>query len=381
MAGSPANGGVDAARLGEYADLQERLVLLIRQSAAVQEARMDILLDATVLAAEQVQDVRLVVLETPAEVSGWELWGEIALGFLLDTKLAGKLLGLLTRKLIGQAVRTNTLFSVLPRSESGKELAFYAKYAFRDRARRVVREGIPELKLPGLSDKDGLSLYNASLQMFVAKGSGTLDDFANAALKAANARRKAGPPRTSDPIPVADSAGVTVLSAAQDYARATRLGIRFRHAALESYVRRGASPASLALVAETVGWDGLDDGEQQAELMDLTTARNKYRLLLEALIWARLYDFTEAPPSPRSNPVVLANQDLFHGPSGNLQKYWRARFQPLADQYLASKGATVVPGDNTQSLRLRKYFAAVSYQVTQQSQGAQGLMTALKALS
>ena len=369
-----------SAGLNAYDDLVERIVLLMRESAAVQEARSDILLDAAVLAAEQVQDVRLNVLETPAEVSGWEIWTEIAIGFLIDSKLPGKIVSSLTRKIVGKAVKTNTLFFALPKSESGETLAYAAKNLFKGSGRNVLRHGLPAIKVPGLSDKDALSLYHASIQLFVTEGSKTYEDILNAAVKAANAKRKAPTPRQNDPLPVSDSASVAILSAAQDYARASRLGIRIRHAALETYVRRGAQPPDLALVAETVGWDGLDDKEQQSELQSLAAARDKYRLLLEALIWARLYDFREAPPSPASKPPLLANQDKFDGPKEALQRYWRGRFQALADQFATSRGATVVPGDATQSLRLRRYFAAINYQITRQAPGQQDLMTSIKAL-
>jgi hypothetical protein len=377
---SPASA-TQSVELSRYDDLVERIALLIRQSAAVQEARCDILLDAAVLAAEQVQDVRLNVIETPAEISGWEIWTEIAIGFLIDSKLPGKALSALTRKVVGQAVKTNTLFFALPKSEEGRELAFYAKNVFRDSARSVLRSGLPALKLPGLSDKDGLNLYHAALRLFVSEGSKTYEDLLNAAVKAANAKRKAPKPQQNDPIPVSDSAGVAILSAAQDYARASRLGIRVRHAALEAYVRRGAQPTDLALVVETVSWDGLDDAEQKGELQSLTVARDKYRLLLEGLIWARLYDFREAPPSSASNPPILVNKDTFDGPKDRLQQYWRGRFQAAADQYASSRGGTVVPGDTTQSLRLRRYLAAINYQITQQAGAQQDLMTSVKALA
>ncbi|MCV0388010.1 MAG: hypothetical protein K5821_16780, partial [Nitrobacter sp.] len=138
-------------RLSERDDLAERLVLLIRESAAVEEARLDILLDASILAAEQVQDVRLNVLETPAEVTGWQLWSQAAVVFLLESNLVGKALNTLTRAIVGKAVRTNTLFLALPKSESGKELAFFAKYVYGGARGQVLRKGVPDLKLPGLS--------------------------------------------------------------------------------------------------------------------------------------------------------------------------------------------------------------------------------------
>jgi hypothetical protein len=363
------------AQVSSYDALVEHLVLLIRQSAAVQEARADVLLDGAVLAAEQVQDVRLNVLETPAQVSGWSIWAEVALTFLLESNIPGKVLSELSRRIVGQLVKTNTVFLALPKSISGRELAATAKALSGGSMSRVLQQGLPVLKLPGLSSKDALKLYHSSIQLFVTKGSDGYTEFLNAAIKAANEKRKAPKPSTADPIPVSDSAAVEVLSAAQDYARASRLGIRFRHAALESYVRRGAEPNSLAIVAEAVGWDPLTDEGKEREMLSLTAARNKYRLLLEALIWSRMYDFREAPPSQTSNPMILQNQDSFQGISDELQQYWRGRFQEAADQYAAIQGKTV--SDKTLSLQLRRYFAAISYEVTRQASGGGDLMTGL----
>ena len=124
-------------------------------------------------------------------------------------------------------------------------------------------------------------------------------------LQAANKRRelrKDGGSRPGDAIPITDSTGVMVLSAAQDYARATRLAIQIRHARIESFVRREASVADLAVVIDAIGWEPLDvPGEQSRLELSLANLRNRYRLLLEALIWARLYGFSA------SNPVILVN--------------------------------------------------------------------------
>jgi hypothetical protein len=146
---------------------------------------------------------------------------------------------------------------------------------------------------------------------------------------------------------------------------------------MESYARRGASPSSLATVAETVGWDPLTEEQGQAKAQALAETRDQYRLLLEALIWARMYDFREAPPSQTSNPVLFTNQDAFLGISKRLQEYWRGRFQEAADQRELSQQRQVVKGDTNQSLRLRRYFAEIAFQVEQQARGGGDLLSAL----
>lgn len=355
-----------AAQIDDYV---EQVVLLVRQSAAVQEARVDAFLDGATLAAEQVQDVRLQLLETPAQVTGWELWAELGIVFLLESNLAGALIALGARKMFTPLVRSNALFLQLPKSAVGKELVATANNI----ADKVIVSGTALTRksvlsrgfagLPGTASKDSLKLYHASIQRIVKLGSDVPisgGEFLTGVLQAVNKKRelaKGGRPPV-DAVPLTDSAGVVVLSAAQDYARNTRLAIQIRHARIESFVRREASIADLAVVIDVLGWEPLGaEGAGSAAELGLVELRNKYRLLLEALIWARLYGFSAATPQ-----IAVNDPDQpFRGIKKDLQNYWRRRFQDLADVYSATVlDETVLPGRIADALRLRKYFAAIS---------------------
>jgi hypothetical protein len=168
-----------------------------------------------------------------------------------------------------------------------------------------------------------------------------------------------------DPLPLTDSAGVAILSAAQDYARSTRLGIRIRHDRIESFVRREASLPDLAVVIETIGWPPLEIPDQQSTVaLSLAEMRNKYRHLLEALIWARLYGFSE---DGEGNPRILVNQNKFDGIRGELQDYWGARFQAAANY--SAKNGKPAPKVGTDLGRLRWWFAQLSKELTSDKVG------------
>jgi hypothetical protein len=357
MARANATVAPTAAQVDDYA---EQVVLLVRQSAAVQEARVDAFLDGATLAAEQVQDVRLQVLETPAQVRGWELWVEFAL-LLLETNLVSKAIALASRTIFIPMVRSNRLFLALPKSAAGKELVKLSKnlpgVQFRATTKSVLSSGA--LGLPGTASPDSLKLYHGSIQAIVRLGSEAglsgADLIKDAAKLEGERRRRRTAPPSGGSLPLGDSAGVVVLSAAQDYARATRLGIQIRHARIESFVRREATPADLAVVVDALGWDPLGEPGEQLTL-SLADLRDNYRLLLEALIWARLYGFSAT--QPRIDVNASPDEPPFIGIKEQLQDYWQRRFQALADAYQPVR--PVLPGRVADAQRLRRYFAAIS---------------------
>jgi hypothetical protein len=154
---------------------------------------------------------------------------------------------------------------------------------------------------------------------------------------------------------------MTVVSAAQDYARATRLGIRVSHATIEHYVRRTALPSDLATVIETVGWEPLSKADTDDKATRLGDLRDEYALLFEALIWARMYGFSESPDFPE-----LMIKDAFYGVNPVVQTYWRRRFQSAAEWYLATERGARIFVDTNNSFRLRRYFAALSREMSTQ---------------
>jgi hypothetical protein len=270
-------------------------------------------------------------------------------------------------------LRTNALFRALPKSPVGNELLKRAR-AFATPTQQFAARGLLGasvvskveagalqrgfLKVPGLSSEDPLQLYHSSIRRLVDLGSD--DEMLSAMAKAGVQGYRSRKP-WEEPTRTTDSATTAVVSAAQDYARATRLGIRVSHPRIESYVRRGIPPAELAPIIDAMSWEPLDDSDVDDKATRLKDLRDEYALLFEALIWARMYGFTEKP----DYPPIFANQDAFEGVNKVVQTYWRRRFQSAAEEYLATvAGATVFRGETTQALYLRRYFAALSREMT-----------------
>jgi hypothetical protein len=335
----------------------------VRQSAAVQEARADVLLEGAMLAAEQVQDVRIAVLEEPTEMTATEFWVEVALTVIIESNLASKLLAATTKKIFTPVVRSNALFLLLPKSAQGRELAAAGK-VFEEVAgsgRSVLRDGIA--KLPGTASKDSLKLYHAAIQQLVTASSQV--DLAKTAVKVTNqVARAKNRPRANRPLAASDSAGVAVLHGALEYASATRLGIRFALAGLERAVWTATRFDDLAAVGVVVDWEDLTDPQERETFSQgLAVLRKETARFLEALIWGRMYGFADAQRQPgvTSNPAIGSDATApFTGVKKPLQTYWRDRFQADADAYAVTLGQTVVPAPVADAVRLRTYFGAVS---------------------
>jgi hypothetical protein len=344
---------------------------LVRQSAAVNEARAEPFLEGAVLAAEQVQDVRIAVLERPAELTATQFWTEVAITIIVDSNLASKLLSAATKAIFKPIVRINALFRVLPKSQLGRELSYAAKLADEVgmSGRSVIRNGI--LGLPGTASPDALKLYHSGVQLLVTSGSKL--DIAKAAVKVVNqVARPKNQPRSNRPLGGPDSAGVAVLHSAMEYAAATRLGIRFAHAAIERVVWTTDSYDDLTAIANEVDWGDLTDPkESDAFQAGLTVIRKEATRFFEALIWSRMYAFSVANrPGAVNNPRISSNTTYpFPDVKPDLQNYWHDRFQSDADAYAITSGAPVQSGTFSDALRLLRYFAALSEAVDKYGMG------------
>lgn len=385
MAAAPIIGGEDARQAVDA--LVEQVCLHVRESAAVQEARLDAFLDGAILAAEQVQDVRIAVVEQPAELEGWKFWLDIAITLALESNLAGKIVNRLTKAVFTPVVRSNALFLRLPKSPAGQELVKVAKTRSAPRRKgaaprytfdSVLKEGTRSL--PGTASKESLKLYGASVRAFV---NWTADlDLGNAIAQAANKVRESGLPKRNDPLVVTNSAGVNILTQAQDYARASRLGIRIRHARFEAFVRGEAALPDLATIVEGVDWQALPS-EDGAETLgpSLAELRSKYALLLEALIWARLHGFALKNPQDRGGagvPRIAANEDQpYPDVKRPLQDYWFSRFRQPVAAFVQQGGGQLSPGRTEMAIRLRQYLATLSMDTQKLGLGRDELQAAV----
>jgi hypothetical protein len=352
-------------------ELTEEVAFQVRQSRAVQLARVEAYLDAVVLAAEQVQDTRLRLLEEPAAVSGWEAAGSILLSFALDSTIAGKLLAKTAQVIFTPVLRMNSVFRALPKSADGQRLMDQARRLARMNeptapfgvargaglaAQRIYSGRAPSAQTfaavlqggaggrPGLKalGSENVVLYHAWLEAVV---NGSSDAEKNLTAVAKAVRQAANTTFTAPPPSAADSPPVALRAAAYEYASVTRLGVQIQHDRLETLVRGGQiEPAGLGAVVDLCAWQELDG-------LRLSATRRDLALLFEAIIWARLYAF-KRPYLPR-----VTGSHTYLDIDDRLSEYWFGRFATLVAPRI---GLTIAEwwqlAVDQRLFRLRDYF-------------------------
>lgn len=349
-----------------YSQLIEDLVFLIRQSCYIQLARVDAYLDGVVLAAEQVQDTRIRLLETPPEVTGWEFFGNILLTFMLESTIGGRFLADVTKRFFTPILRQNEIFMALPKPADS--------VALKQQVEKLTRMSIPDRGsfskirnniLPKSADKTGLQvlgpenvqLYHASLEALI-QGTEAAQTNLAAAAKAIREGWQQPKPTSPPSLGATDSTGVAILAAAQHYASLTRLGIQVRHARIEALVRgQKVIPADLVSITDAFGWEDLElDLNGRKIMCDLSDIRCRYKLLFEAVIWARLYSFDYNQKMPH----LFQNKAEFEGIPANLSNYWLKRFGPSVDTWNETQetfpGSFYEAHPSNQIRYLREYF-------------------------
>lgn len=372
-----------------YDALVEDTVLVLQQSEAIQLARVDAYLDGITLAAEQVQDTRITLLETPPAVSGWEYIGNVALTFAMGTTVFGKVLTAVTQRIFTPVLRQSVVFMALPKSPYGKDLAKQAKRlaqmnrlrqldrtSARDQARlaswqkqaeamsAVLQRGAGGSGLQKLG-KTEVELYHASLEAII-RGTDAAKTNLSAAARATREAIQREKPTPERAFAAGDSAGVTIAASARQYASVTRMGIRLRHARFIHLVRtKQLLPADLGIVANLFDWDDLKvDEEGDTIAANLTDIRHQYQLLFEALIWARLYGFSRQSRTPD----LISNSGKFPGIGPDLVKYWTGRFAGSLDIWNSRQGKfsgafSSLPFQ-TQARYVREYFWDLTDELT-----------------
>jgi hypothetical protein len=337
------------------AEIEETL-LRVRQYAFLQVERTQAFVDGAILAAEQVQDKRLDLLEQGPELTVTEVIFDILLTIALESTIAGKVLAGITKKLLKTALSSVRVFSVLPKfalSERGQNIKWLSQLMKVRGGKQVARNTIKKFLTP--SNELTIAQYNRTLQVLYQGGSNVEQNLAAVAKGA-----KASYPLTQSRIlTVGDSVSVSILSAAQVYACQQRLAIFLSHSTFEMWLR-------LDLV-------DIEDMEMlcKSEITDeeatsINTLRDQYKLLFEAAIWTKLFGLDT------DETKVLVNQgELFGVPNKHLN-YWLDRFINPQTGKQFSQGS----GNQTNKVtELKKYFIniAETYKKVKKSIGDDGI--------
>lgn len=282
----------------------EHAVHWIRQSAYIQSERLQAFVDGVVLAAEQVQNIRLDLLEKGPEVEAGLALIDVFVVFLLESSIPGILLTSLAKKIIRPILRTGSLWS----KPYVREVKIW---------KQMMKEGA----ITPLQFKEAMRMEaNDKTYSSYAWGIRALGRMSPEAQQDITALGKAGREAFhkdfSQPTPLesTDTPGVSVLDAALAFASMHRLAIFYHHSMLEAVVRVGISKETANSIMRVLSWETLEE--------DLKAIRDRFKLLYEAIIWALLCGFQKWKPIV--GPTVRAPR--LEGVDKRLVGYWLRRF-------------------------------------------------------
>ena len=292
----------------------EETVAFMAHAAAVQQERIQALLDGAVLAAEQVQDKRIEMLERGPEVSGSDVFMEFAITLILESPLAAALLKGITKAIFSPVIRRRIVETEL-RALSLRRASNLGLGKWSNIASRLKAADLAEIEVKRLSEE-----LKSLHESFKSLGTGSWRDYTIGAVKgirAANSLAGNDQP-SSDP---SDTPGVRVLSVAQTYAANHRMAARIQSADFEFWLRTRVFAVEDARAV--YAWSALDVG--------LEGVRDEAKRYYEVLIWSLLlWQQAKNYRQGLTKRSVTAPEQVFgnltdHVPAALLQ-YWLYRF-------------------------------------------------------
>ncbi|MGW9185334.1 hypothetical protein [Agromyces sp. NPDC055661] len=305
-------------------------------------------LDAITLAAEQVQDVRIAVLEKATETTWPELIASAFLGFMTNSPYGGMIIQAITARALHALANTSALQKASRTFAKDSKIEFFAYagkvYEYQPAAGSI--KPVSTQKIASLLEsleEDLVTGTDRPIDKAIASSSfqGVSEGLSQSGVTLAQG---APGPRPS-PLPAGDSPGVTLLDQCMAHTAALRHASRSTAAALTAMVR--ARKVSVAEVAAQASIPKVPE--------DLGAYRRTARLLVEALIWVKLapVTFTGISISPSRFRVDA---------SPKLVAYWTERFGPLVaesrSEHPREQGTTYARQWAERNARLDQYTKA-----------------------
>ncbi|HEX9392008.1 MAG TPA: hypothetical protein VF928_11910 [Usitatibacteraceae bacterium] len=353
--------------------LRESLVFRINESRVRKVEFATLPADMCMLAAQQVNEVRLNALEAPKEV-GWDnIAFEFVLGFVINSSFMEKLSAKFFQKIYGSILSSQLALKVLPKSLFGTAAAKIAAkstgsifqaaagkphFDALGEAERVLAQELRKYVNLNPATKETLKLYASGINELVAESKN-----ASAIVKAVKDGAKKGPPKKVPELSATDGASVVVMEHFASAARAQRLHIESLHNQYELIAR------TLPLREETIiqidqmfDLNAIVDSGKEAFNLDQITSGMRIRL--EAMIWAIHLGFSRELKIPDISPNSITDYDVFR-PSidGKIVRYLFTRFGPLVEAYHRQRGDRVSMSERetttSRANALRNYFWAI----------------------
>lgn len=319
-----SSAAVPAKAQTKAALTKEDLIYLIRWSAQMDAERIQAIVDGAVLAAEQVQDKRIDLLEQDPEVTATELIFESLLTFVLESSLIGIAAQVAARRIVTPLLRkagAAALSVRLLRQAPAMRREYLQALEF---ARRFGPYVTAQVRAANPISRDDLNAYHRFMRA-VARADGHITE-GIVGLAKGGVEARAHVPRTRELLP-GDSPGVAILKAAQSYASTHRATIAMVHAQLEVAALGAKDEATLKKI---------DDAIQILPLeQDLSALRARYALLYEAVIWVILFGLADGSKIRVKGGLVSGPELELTGVKKPLLKYWESRFATLIEDWLS----------------------------------------------
>lgn len=341
--------GNDKARVSPY-DI-EKAVALIEQSFAIQQERIQIIVDAALLAVEQIQDKRLELLEKGKTVTINDVIFDLLSVYLWEVGLVGHVLQPLvkevTRIICSKSLKYSAVYNHLQKSDYGAQFIGYARQE-KD-SKTLLKEIISDhVRNTQQFNSEQFALFSKEARDLVASAPDLVWEKATGVVgKWKDMKEKV----SETTLETTDTPGVSMLKAAQSYVSRHRFALRLQQARIVALVR--SQPAMT--VKELKDLTSIFKAE---ELPDTSFIRDQYQWTFEIIIWARMYGFKK---DAGDSPYVVSNGDEgFRGIRSDLTYYWFDRFRDIMSSYARMKGddwdKLSVPAKAT---ALKNYFVEV----------------------
>ncbi|MFD0670088.1 hypothetical protein [Cohnella sp. GCM10027633] len=336
----------------------EKAIALIEQSFAIQEQRIQIIVDAAVLAVEQVQDKRLEMQEKGKTVTINDVIFDLLSVYLWEVGFIGHVVQPLvkevTRIICERSLKYSLVYNQLAKSDYGAEMIGYIRNDMKPKdSKALLKEIIEEhVRKKSQYGSEEFAMFSKETRTLVAsfedvvwkKGSGAVGKWKDIQKKVKQTT-----------LGTTDTPGVSMLKSAQSYVGSQRFALQVQKARIIALIRSQPSMT----VQELRDMMSIFVVE---ELPDTEFIRDQYQWTFEIIIWARMYGFTsEFATSPG---IVGFGGKGFDGIKWDVTNYWFTRFRDVMVPYAQKKGENwdqlSVEG---KTLRLKYYYMEVMKQL------------------
>ncbi len=355
---------------------REELIFYLKYATQIKLQRLQDILDAVVLAAEQVQDKRIELLEDGPETNTSNLIVDLFICFILESSLAGQLVRLATKAVLSSFLRSRMLTElIIPGQAKRNSIAGLIKLnknvsPSTKSNLKEFRELINEEKL-AIGEMSEYLKYRQYCKKLMNGDFNTENTVA--AGKAANMLRTElrdkeyfGGINLSE---ATNSPGVSLLKSVQGYVSGFREAINNDTFALEFVLRfEDLTCEEYQIYKDVIMYDF---NKLSLQSYDSEAVIEKFMYQFEALIWAKLCKFDVSQVKPNYKSYLELNGNKLAGK--RLMYYLKRRFenfiyeQAKNDKNLMNKIDSEYEKyennlkENSRDRSNRKYLALVKY--------------------